>query len=193
MITVACVNHGNYLGRGDEYVSKLRDMVQRAMPKDVVYEFHCLKDVGAWRGWWSKIELFRPGIFRYGRVLYLDLDTVITGPLEPLLRQTGSIYLTDWGWLSHTLCSSVMVWDTGVHENIFTTFNTAVPKRYRGDQDWITSLGGWNKIPAHLCRSYRYHCVDAPPLGCSVVNFHGKPKPHEVLTGWVPKAWGHSG
>jgi len=189
MITVACVNHGNYLSHGEEYVDNLRAMVARAMPTGQTYTFRCLKDIGPWGSWWSKIELFRPGMFPRGRVLYLDLDSVITGPLAPVFQDTGTIYLTDWGWRTHTLCSSVMVWDTGAHVNIFEKFNGSVPKSYRGDQDWITSLGEWNRLPPHLCRSYRYHSVKAPPPGCSVVNFHGLPKPHQLASGWVPQVW----
>jgi len=38
-----------------------------------------------WPGWWSKIELFRPGIFQ-GRVLYFDLDTVIKNEISDLVQ-----------------------------------------------------------------------------------------------------------
>nr|WP_145924153.1 hypothetical protein [Halomonas elongata] len=35
-----------------------------------------------WPGWWSKLELFRP---HGGDLLYLDLDTVVRGDLQPLI------------------------------------------------------------------------------------------------------------
>ena len=82
-----------------------------------------------------------------------------------------------------------MVWDAGEHEEIVTQFGEWVPKTFDGDQDWMTHLGGWKPLPARACRSYRYHCVQAPPKGCVHVSFHGVPKPHEVLDGWVPKMW----
>ncbi len=186
MITVACVNQGNYLGLGDLYVEAMRSMVARFMKQD--HLFVCLKDEGEEKGWWAKIELFRPGRF-FGRVLYLDLDTVVVGNLDELVEHKGIIDLIDWGWKTHTLCTSTMVWDAGEHEEVFTKFDSSVKKRFRGDQDWITELGGWAVLPAHLCRSYRYHSVVKPPAGCAVVAMHGSPKPHEIQFGWVPEAW----
>lgn len=185
MITVACVNHGNYLGRGQEYVDKMRSMVSRHLSQP--HEFVCLQDEGE-SGWWSKIELFRPGRFK-GRVLYLDLDSVVTGSLDELVAQVGIVDLSDWGWPTHTLCSTVMVWDAGEHEDVYTEFEPPCMQSYRGDQDWITAIGGWWPLTAHLCRSYRYHAVNGPPVGCVHVSMHGKPKPHEITTGWVPEAW----
>jgi hypothetical protein len=186
MLTVACVNHGDYQGRGMQYVDTLAAMVKRNLTKP--YEFVCLKDEGEWPGWWSKIELFKPGRFA-GRVLYLDLDSVVVGSLDRLSESKGTIDLLDWGWMTHTLCSSVMVWDAGEHADVYDRFSDQVPKDFRGDQDWMTSLGGWPKLPPHLCRSYRYVSVKSPPPFASVIQFHGRPKPHEVSAGWVPGYW----
>lgn len=192
MITVAVVNHGDYLSRGQQYTDTMRAMVARNLSEP--HEFVCLKDVGPHRGWWSKVELFRPGRFT-GRVLYLDLDSVVVGALDELAATKGTIDLADWGWPTHTLCSSVMVWDAGEHAEIFAGFTRSatlpgkVMRRFRGDQDWITHLGGWDALPAHLCRSYRYDCKKAPPPGCVHVSMHGQTKPHEITTGWVPEKW----
>lgn len=171
---------------GLEYVARMRSMISRWAEDS--YNFVCLQDEGDYPGWWAKIELFRPDRFK-GRVVYFDLDTVIVGPLGRLTDHKGIIDLADWGWLTHTLCSSVMVWDAGEHEDIFTEFDRSVPRLFRGDQDWITHLGGWSILPPLLCRSYRYHCVEQPPTGCVHVSMHGTPKPHEIKTGWVPKSW----
>ena len=40
------------------------------------------------RGWWNKLYLFKPGVLE-GRVLYIDLDTVIVGDLDPLAQYDG--------------------------------------------------------------------------------------------------------
>ena len=187
MITVACVEWGNYEGRGEEYVAKLRSMVARNLKQP--YRFECLRlDIGL-TGWWNKVALFRPGQFE-GRVLYLDLDCVITGSLDELVERKGIIHLRDWGWTKNDYGSGVMVWDAGEHAEIWSRFTPDVPKQYRGDQDWLTHLGGWAALPAPpvLC-SYRYHCKSGPPKGCAVVSFHGAPKPHSITTGWVPEYW----
>lgn len=39
----------------------------------------------ALQGWWNKIVLFAPESGLRGRVLYIDLDTVVTASLEPVL------------------------------------------------------------------------------------------------------------
>lgn len=184
MITVACVETGNYLGRGEQYVATLRSMVARNLKQP--HRFECLRpDIGC--GWWNKIALFRPGQFE-GRVLYLDLDVVITGSLDELVEHVGTIHLRDWGWTKNDYCSSVMVWNAGDHAEVWENFGPDVPKRFRGDQDYLTALGGWDRLPAEMLRSYRYHCKQAVPVGCRVVNFHGVPKPHEV-GGWVAENW----
>lgn len=95
MLTVACVyrtftsaHTGSYYN--DAWVHKLQRGVARHLT--VPHRFVCLSnsfvpDVtvlplqSQWDGWWSKIELFRPGLFN-GPVLSFDLDVMITGSLD---------------------------------------------------------------------------------------------------------------
>lgn len=185
MLTVACVEVGNYLGRGTEYVAKLRAMVARHLSQP--FRFECITQSDK-PGWWAKVDLFEPDRFT-GRVLYLDLDTVIVGPLDALAESKGILHLADWGWTKNDYGSGVMVWDAGEHAEVWSRYTPNVPDQFRGDQDWMTHLGGWAALPKGLCVSYRYVSIVAPPLGASVVCFHGSPKPHEVISGWVPGAW----
>lgn len=184
MLTVACVETGNYCGRGAEYVDKLRAMTARHLK--AAHRFVCLRDGPP--SWWAKIDLFRPGLFS-GRVLYFDLDSVITGPLDGLAGRKGLIHLGMWGWKKNDYGSGCMVWDAGEHEEIFTRFTPQVPERFRGDQDWLTHLGGWDALPFPLVCSAKYHCKNGPPKGASVVCFHGPKKPHNVSDHWVKAAW----
>ena len=205
MITVACLDHRNYLGRGAEYVSKFRAGVARhmaqphrfvcltdapdrqALPHDEIQYLPCCdKRAQLLTGWWAKLYLFEPGRFS-GRVLYLDLDSVIVGPLDPIVEKTGAIYLEDWGWKHHAVAGGHLVWDAGEHKDIWAGADSA-PKRYKDDQDYITALGGWNRMRPELIRSYRYHCKKGIPDGASVIAFHGTPKPHD-LGGWVADHW----
>lgn len=187
MITVACVEWENYLGRGAEYVAKLKSMVTRHL--HLPHQFVCVQpEEPQFTGWWRKLELFKPGRFT-GRVMYLDLDTVIVGPLAPLVAQTGAVHLSDWGWTRNVIAGGMLVWDAGEHEQLYTGFAKKVSDHYENDQEWMTVVGGWNRLSPHLCRSYRYHCKSGPPPRASVVAFHGRPKPHEILLGWVPGAW----
>lgn len=197
MITVACVEVQEYCGRGREYVQKLRSMVARHL--SAPHRFVCISDrphegvevikaFGNLRGWWVKTQLFFPGLLS-GRCVYLDLDSVVTGPLEPLAESKGILHLDRWGWDKKVYGSGVMAWDAGEHADIWSKFTPDVPKKFPGDQDFITSLGGWPALPDGLCVSYRYHCKKGPPAGASVCAMHGRPKPHEIADQWVRDAW----
>lgn len=45
--------------------------------------------VHRWPGWWSKLNLFEPGVLS-GNVLYLDLDVVVCGALDRLFELGGA-------------------------------------------------------------------------------------------------------
>lgn len=186
MITVACCHAGNYENRGVHYIETLRSMVARNLSEP--YRFVVVEG-GPHEGWWTKVRLFEPGRFQ-GRVLYLDLDSVIVGPLDELAATKGIIGLRDWGWDRDVYGSGVMVWDAGEHAEIFARYTDDVPVKFRGDQDWMTSLGGWPTFPPGMVCSYRYHASKAPPEGVAVVAFHGRPKPHELMRGhWALEYW----
>jgi hypothetical protein len=81
-----------------EYVTKLRNMVERYSPLPVTY-FYCVTDqpeqvpgvtnIAASPGlprWWQKMVLFEHDWRRGLRVVYLDLDSVVVNDLTPLLN-----------------------------------------------------------------------------------------------------------
>jgi hypothetical protein len=165
-----------------------------------------------WPGWWSKIELFRPGLFPDGlRLLYLDLDSVVVGSLAPLLaRRERFLALEDFyrrpPEYARGLGSGVMGWTAGdplvaswYHE--FTSDPQTYMRAcgYGGDQRYIeTALtvgGTWSELtfwqdvcPAALV-SYKVHCLNGQiPPGARVVCFHGRPKPWQVPALEAP--WG---
>ncbi len=56
-------------------------------PEAFMYGVKVVPLINQWqkcRGWWAKIELFRPDIT--DDLFYLDLDTVIAGDIRPILR-----------------------------------------------------------------------------------------------------------
>ena len=197
MITVACVEQGNYLGRGAEYVQVLKASVARHLAQP--HRFVCLSDrdhagvecvplEGGLSGWWAKLNLFRPGLFE-GRVLYLDLDTIVVGALDRLADSKGILHLDRWGWDRKVYGSGVMCWDAGEYADVWTARRDTLPQEFEGDQDWITALGGWPALPDGLAVSYRYHCLRGVPAGAAVVCCHGTPKPHQITLGWAVEAW----
>ena len=97
MLRVVCVRTGTKYG--PEYVERLRDMISRNLEHGTAGQFECItdqpetfpgivnqpaEDLG---GWWSKMGLFIPHRWPEGdRIWFFDLDTLITGPLDDILK-----------------------------------------------------------------------------------------------------------
>jgi hypothetical protein len=205
LITVWSVCNGTKYTDNDVHI--LRDMVARNINQP--HRFRCLADreiAGVdtfipdeqWPGWWSKLLLFR---YSTGQCLYLDLDVVITGPLDGLISLPLSMP-ANWAQSGHGGCqSSVMSWGMPYHA-IPDAFNVdelgpageGGCGRYRGlwgDQELITELygnPGWQIRDMQGIYSYKYHCKQGLPAGAKVVCFHGQPKPQDVSDAWVSAA-----
>lgn len=158
-----------------------------------------------WPGWWSKIELFRPGLFSRGdRVIYLDLDTVPTGDFSDLWNWVGDdgclTMLRDF-YRPEFAASGVMGWNGGNAEEIHSDFkdnphflmkmyNNGTP---RGDGHFIAASAKVNNVPIDYWQdrfpgrlvSYKAHCQRGVPSGASLVCFHGRPRPTEVDEPWL--------
>lgn len=218
-LNVVCVNAGNYLGRGVEYVNILFDSVRRNLTEGYQGKFVCFTDNIAeegydegielrelpedLKGWWNKLYLFKRGVFtEEDRVLYFDLDTVITGGLDDIASYDGEFaILADFfksfdhvyaGWQS-----GVMAWHGGFGAHIWDEFvKDGYPDIPGGDQAWITATQAeadlfQSMFPGAFV-SYKATAGNLPEKA-SVVCFHGIPRPHEVVTGWVPLVWKKNG
>ncbi len=179
MLTVACVlSEGPKRVYNIEHVRRLQDMVSQHL--DRLYHFVCITD-SPFPGWWAKISLFEPGRFR-GRVLYLDLDVTVVKRLDDLAFYPAP-FVAIKDWLRPTINSSVMVWDAGEVDNLFTKFDESVMDRLKGDQDWITEqMPEAKTFPRDWCVSYRksVKMFGVVPPSAKIVVFHGFPKPWEV-------------
>lgn len=132
-------------------------------------------------------------------VLYLDLDVVITGDLQELLcakiPETGLVMAENFGpnkpQAAHN--SSAMLWWNGTCHEVYNDWTVYVPAHLHGDQCWIWRRMGdrIRDFKAGAVVSYKYDVQGKhePPPGASVVVFHGKPDPHEVMDGWVRRHW----
>jgi hypothetical protein len=206
VLTVACVlrSGGDYKA---EHVLALRRGVMRHL--SVPHRFVCLSDRDlpcetvrlrhGWPGWWSKIELFRPGLFD-GPALYFDLDTIVVGPLEGLGDGHRFTMLENF-WDPKKIGSGMMAWSVPLTEiyEAFARDSAQVMRAYTtsdkwGDQAFIlrhtrTAPEMWQrKYPGKIV-SYKFHCrQNLPPKsnvagtaivppGASVICFHGQPRP----------------
>ncbi len=167
-----------------------------------------------WPGWWAKLNLFSNAylatIGTGGRpVFYLDLDTLIVSPLDTflhdVLREVKGMDMVVLGDLSgkQRHASGLMAWKPGaLHEAMFLKFVQDAETIMRecadgGDQRWIgehlTDVGArvpwFQDIDENAVASYKWHAQFAVPRGCSIVCFHGRPRPHEVTKGWAGHHW----
>lgn len=158
---------------------------------------------------WRKLCLFRPDLPIKGSCLFLDLDIVITGPLDAFFtyEPTKIPIIHNWvGWNKAIRGkrpeignSSVFrfeanrcgfVWDQFHREKEWALAN------FRPPQSYLTHcirphMAYW---PEQWVRSFKRHCRPLFPLNlfltprlpekCSIVAFHGRPNPDEVISGY---------
>lgn len=208
MLHICCIRAGGKFSPA--YTENLFDMVRRNLAEGFEGEFVCFTDQDDpvpqgvvkrplphnLQGWWSKLALFKPGLFPKGdRVLFFDLDTLITGPIDALASYQGPFAMLRDFYRPNGLQSAVMAWEAGTNTEIWKGFVKAgMPTEFipGGDQAWIEET--------HLEKAVRlqdvfpdmfvsYKQISAPPDKASVVVFHGNPRPHEVTQGWVPQVW----
>jgi hypothetical protein len=229
-VTVLCVRFGNKYGR--EYVERLRNMVSRHTT--VPYEFVCLTDdrhpidgvrniimpdQGYAKKWWHKVHMFDPTLALQGRILYLDLDVVISSNIDKLVtyEPTAFVGILDFNRKFHAswkyLNSSAMAWHHGSQSGIFSKF-VADPReaqRLQGDQDWIWKVAK-DRIkwwPKSWIQSYKWEIRSRDelvvqngkrqfktvrddvviPKNCSIAVFHGDPNPLDVQDKFVIDNW----
>lgn len=215
-LTVCCVL---WVGRGNlrrnytaAWVRRLRDMVAKNLT--IPHRFLCLSNVSVdgvervplelgLRDWWPKIELFLPRPGDEGtRLLYLDLDVLVTGSLDDIATFPAPIAfapphpvltnqpdLTAPAGVIYRYQSSCMVWSPPVGYEIASRFHGAVRGRCRGDQDWIAEVNpDWPTMPAEWFAKLR-QCPQGPKPGVKVVIGDGKWKPDTAPWPWVKRIW----
>lgn len=213
MITFACVlkSGGVY---DSAWVRKLHAQVQLHCSRD--FRFVCFTDmefefpgierielVEDWRGWWSKLEIFRPGVLS-GTVIYMDLDCLIVGALDGFDRSHGFWMVPDFYNPVANFNSSVMVFQGGTQSDLYFAmkinpgmimhlYDKVRPNGMIGDQAFIqTELGKTNHkvelLPSHEIVSYKRHCSNGHPEEASVVCFHGRPKMNHAAD-WAKEYW----
>lgn len=210
MLHLCCVQTGNYQGRGAEYVNNLFDMVRRNLPAGMEGEFVCFTDdlsldyhedittrglPQGLEGWWNKLALFQDGLFPKGdRVVYFDLDTLIIGALDEIVAYEGPFAMLRDFYRQGGGQSSVMLWRAGFGHHLWNEYVAAGFPTHDlgGDQSWIEKRVSpeWlqDLFPGDFV-SFKADCGKYPPKGSKVIVFHGNPRPHEVLDGWVPDVW----
>ncbi len=219
MLTVVCLLvHGEYPFTPD-YVRRLHKMVMRycdrpfrmvcltdqpmAMPLGVeAIHIEKLPDCYAL---WNKIQCFNPTHGFTGRMLFLDLDVLIVSSLTPVIDFPADFALTEDVFakeragdniykgrrLVRKFNSSVMVWNGGEQEHIWTDWREDVARTYSTDQDWIASCTPWAAaMPAEW---WPRISQALPPWKDDVkIVLTKKPKNHVLAaqSQWFDQSWG---
>jgi hypothetical protein len=140
------------------------------------------------------------------QVLCLDIDVVITGSLDPLLKYEG-LFCTRRSWTrgEETLIdgdimsfkagrtTEVMFWDPLV------TNMDHVDKVSEGGRErfWVRHvLNGkivdtWQEFCPGKVHSYKHHIRPAGGIieGTSIISCHGHPRPHQIEDKWITEYW----
>lgn len=200
---------------GPEHVNWLTKQIRRYHPYVTIYlltdmtsramEFHNV-DVGlplkfGWPGWWSKMELFDQEsiLADTDEVLYLDLDVVITGPMNDLLEAPVATTLQGFK-RKDGINSSVMLLTRALRREVWSRWQGSPAlwmERYavKGDQKFLGDHFGprfahWQTLNPGLIKSFEVDLKNGrrqPTEDTSVVVFHGPPRPWDVNLPWVPK------
>lgn len=136
------------------------------------------------------------------KVLVFDLDNVIIGDLSFMLDHSEDLVARE---KTHPLPNRVVDGDEifslagsdkarHCAEIMRREMTTNFKKTDGGDERELLGEAGakmWCDVAPGKVVTYKHHCLKHghPPVGASIVSFHGKPLPHDVEDAWVKEHW----
>ena len=159
----------------------------------------CIPSIGNWPGWWIKLEVYRPDI--RGDVLWMDLDTVITGSLTEILATRRLTMLRDFyrdgKKLKEGLQASLMMLPEAARAQVWADWVTnptlhMAHLNYKGEQPMLEkhfhkTADRWQDVLPGQTVSWKVDCGGGNlfqparvPANARVIVFHGKPRPWDV-------------
>ena len=155
---------------------------------------------------WRKLSVWQDGIGLQGDVLFLDLDLLVTGSLDPFFAYEPGRYcvienFTQRGaGIGNTSCFRFRA---GRHTEVYDRFEAdpeAVLAAHRIEQQYISTLLAEQRFwPQGWCVSFKHDLVPPVPLnwlrapalppGARIVAFTGKPDIDEAARGEWPAPW----
>lgn len=220
MYTVVCMKWGDKYG--PEYVNRLFNMVARNTT--LPFKFVCFTDDAKGllpeidarplpqmdlppdkeRGW-RKLSLFRKDVGLEGRVLFLDLDTVIVGNIDGYFTMDGKfIFIKHWKPSEkHGIGETgVYRFEAGELQFLYDDFMANMEKikaSYRHEpgvrRRRPLKKGTCGLLAVRMDAELQIHLHEAfpaelfprtrPPKGAKMVMFHGNPTPDQALSGKV--------
>lgn len=171
-------------------------------------EVFAIPDIGLehshyYHGAWPKISVFQKELYGLkGRCLFIDLDTIIWGNLDPLFESKGdfiAINNVSWGKrnkLATRTMSSVFAFDFGALPDLvdhLRLHRDEIIKKHVIEQEYLhhalPSITYW---PQEWLASFKHHLRQPlildrflPPIAPSnevrLVIFHGQPRPIDLI------------
>ena len=194
MITVCTWFWGDKYSR--DYVTKLKNGVDRHLKQP--HQFICFEPDGdETRGCLCRIRMFDPEWQEgrgFGRLVCIDLDSIIVGPLDPLFDRPEPFVIAA-GLNMRNLCPfncSLMMLRMGAHPEVWTDL-----KDWAGDdQEWLA-----HKLPNAATWTFRdgIYGYAKPgwrsrgagyPDDARIVTFAGASDPSQFISlNWVRENW----
>lgn len=166
-LTICCVLVKGEYPYTPEYVRRLKAMTDRFCARP--FRFVCLTDqpqsmppgveaipiekFDVSFACWSKLQVFDPKHGFSGRMLYIDLDSLVVAPLDPIIDFPADFALTEDAFvierahldvdrrtgrrLVRRFNSSVMVWNGGEQTDLYTKWTPSDAERLLTDQDYV--------------------------------------------------------
>ena len=162
---------------------------------------------------WRKLAVFREAVGGLsGTTLFLDLDVVIVGTLDPFFDYFGEFcIIREWSDSERIVGnSSVFRFEIGAHADLLDRYESKPTRHwielYGVEQTYLSHALGPDRLtywPADWCVSFKKHCLARGmggllwnwlrpakiPAGARIIAFHGTPNPHEAAAGAWPGCW----
>lgn len=193
---------GDYDAHYKDYIGRLAEGVLKNSSADTL---HCisimnLEDIpnvtrleplkGDWKGWHIKAEIFRKDLWEgYDRVLYVDLDTIVTSNIDDILQSEDEVTMLRDFYKPQVWETGMLYFDPKIFDGLYEEFLSRNPKgKEVKDADIISNfLRRKGVMPSFFqdsfpVGSYKVDVCrdDRRWTDFSVVCFHGNPRPHEV-------------
>jgi|TARA_B100000282_G_C31627357_1_gene442207 hypothetical protein len=218
-IDVVCVKWGTEYS--DEYVHILKAMVERnstvpfhfkAFTDGPIEGIDCVPLSPGLNGWWNKLQLFNPAHQLSERIVYFDLDTVITKNIDFFLEYdrdfcgienlgVNNKYENPAAY-RNVFQSGVLAWNRNFAYfiwNIFVNQKDELIKNVRGDGELLHMIFSQTGRPVDLfqhlwpgkLKSYKYQIYEnGLDDETAIICFHGTPRPHEAIGPESTFPWG---
>lgn len=202
-MNIVCVHWAAHYtgGRGQYAYSEDYPRALKSQLRELRHELTVLTDTGQgrpllspekYRGWYAKLEVFRPENRDLRPCLCIDLDTFIVGDIAPILSLDPKRF-----WLIRQFLGTKRLGESGLFiapkdSDYIWHAAEALHSYERGDGDFLRQFPH-DFIPDHVdgILSYKaHHLQNGYPKGARVIAFHGKPKPADLPSNsWAGRYW----